>query len=277
MNTTTIPAAAAPRTSFDRLTWAIVDSWTIAKRDLLHWRNQPAGFLVGLFFPVLMVFMFGYLLGGGMTVPGGGDYRAYLMPGMFALTMAFGLESTFTLVSTDAAKGVTDRFRSLPMSGSAVVIGRGIAEMVGSVAALAVLVATGLLVGWRWDNGFPAALVAFGLLLLLRSSLLWVGIYMGLRWRPESVVALQILIWPFAFLSNAFAAPETMPDWLRPLVEWNPLSATVTATRELFGNPGAVSGSFASENALALAVAWPLLISAIFLPLAVRSYRRLSR
>jgi ABC-type multidrug transport system permease subunit len=275
--TTTMPAPTVPRTSLDRLSWTVADSWTIAKRDLLHWRNQPGTFLVGLFFPVLMVIMFGYLLGGAMSVPGGGDYRAFLMPGMFALTMAFGLESTFTLVSMDAAKGVTDRFRSLPMSGSAVVIGRGVAEMVGSTAALAVLIWTGLIVGWRWDNGFAAAVIAFGLLLFLRSSLLWVGIFMGLRFRPETVVALQILVWPFAFLSNAFAAPETMPDWVRPLVEWNPLSATVTATRLLFGNPGAVSGSLASENALVLAVAWPLLITAIFLPLAVRRYQRLSR
>jgi ABC-2 type transport system permease protein len=227
---------------------------------------------------VLMVLMFGYLLGGGMFVPGGGDYREFLMPGMFAMMMLFALESTYAAVATDANRGVTDRFRSMPMSASAVVAGRALADMLKSCVALAILLASGLLVGWRWHHGLVEALIAVGLLLLLRFGVLWVGIFLGLALRnPEALQAVQILVWPVAFLSNALAAPETMPALLGLLVEWNPLSATVAATRELFGNPGSSGATWAAQNAVALAVAWPLALIAIFLPLSVRSYAQLSR
>src|SRR5690606_17970487 len=108
----------------NRLRWALADGWTITLRDLTHWSRQPWILAVGLLFPVLMVLMFGYLLGGSMIVPGGGDYREFLMPGMFGLAMLFGVESTFSAIAADAARGVTDRFRSMPMSSSAVVVGR---------------------------------------------------------------------------------------------------------------------------------------------------------
>jgi ABC-2 type transport system permease protein len=260
-----------------RLRWVVSDGWTITQRDLSHWARQPFAVVIGLLFPVLMVLMFGYLLGGGMAVPGGGDYREFLMPGMFALTMVFGLESTFAAVTGDAARGVTDRFRSMPMARSAVVTGRNTADLLNSAAGLVVLALCGLAVGWRWHNGIAAALSAVGLLLLLRFALLWVGIYLALMLRrPESVVAIQILVWPVGFLSNAFTAPSTMPSWLGVIAEANPMSATITATRELFGNPGWTGDSWFSQHALLLSAAWPLVIAAVFLPLSVRAYRNLS-
>ena len=160
-----------------RLRWALADGWTITMRDLVHWARQPWVLVVGLLFPVLMVLMFGYLLGGSMSIPGGGDYREFLMPGMFALTMIFGIESTYIAVSEDISKGVTDRFRSMPMSQSAVVLGRSTADMMNSSAGLAVLVLCGFAVGWQWHGGLAAALAAFALLLLLRFAMLWLGIY----------------------------------------------------------------------------------------------------
>ena len=211
------PTPAIPSTLLGRLRWALADAWTVARRDLIHWVGRPFGIVVTLLFPVMLVLMFGYLFGGAMSVPGGnasggGDYREFLMPGMFVMTMAFGLETTMTSVATDAARGVTDRFRSLPMSPSAVVLGRSIADMMSSALGLAVMVACGLLVGWRWHNSLGEALLAVGLLLLLRFSLLWVGIYLGLVAKsPEAVAAVQILVWPVLFLSNTFVAPETMP------------------------------------------------------------------
>jgi ABC-2 type transport system permease protein len=277
------PTPAIPRTLPARLRWALADAWTVTLRDLIHWVRQPFGLVVTLLFPVMLVLMFGYLFGGAMSVPGGnasggGDYREFLMPGMFVMTMAFGLEATMTSVATDAARGVTDRFRSLPMAPSAVVLGRSIADMLNSAAGLAVMVACGLLVGWRWHGSLGEALVAVGLLLLLRFSLLWMGIYLGLVARsPEAVAAVQILVWPVLFLSNVFVAPETMPGWLGAISEWNPLSSTVAATRELFGNPGWDGESWAAQNPLALALAWPLVIFAVFFPLCVRRYRGLGR
>lgn len=270
--------AHQPEILLSRLRWAVADALTMTQRDLAHWARQPAALLVGLLFPVMLVLMFGYLFGGGMAIPGGGDYREFLLPGMFAMTMAFGIEATMVAVTTDAAKGITDRFRSMPMSPSAVVVGRACADMLNSMLGLAVMIGCGLLVGWRWHLGVGRALLAVGLLLLLRFALLWVGIYLGLIIKnPEAVMAVQILIWPISFLTNVFAAPGTMPGWLGTVVEWNPLSATVAATRELFGNPGWGGDSWVAQHALAMAIVWPVLLLAIFFPLSVRSYRRLSR
>jgi ABC transporter DrrB family efflux protein len=278
MTTLTTETPTVPRTPLERLRWAVLDTWTITGRDLVHWVRQPAPVLVGLLFPVMLVLMFGYLFGGAMTVPDGGSYREFLMPGMFALAMVFGIEATMLAVTTDAARGVTDRFRSMPMAASAVVAGRGTADMLSSVVGLAVLLGCGLAVGWRWHGGAGDALLAVGALLLLRFALVWVGIYLGLLAKnPQAVTAVQVLVWPLAFLSNAFVASSTMPGWLGTVVEWNPLSATVSATRELFGNPGWGGDSWVAQHSLLMAVVWPLLLLAVFLPLSVRRYRRLRR
>jgi ABC-2 type transport system permease protein len=261
-----------------RLRWAVLDGWTITQRALLHWSRQPGTVITGLLFPVLMVVMFGYLLGGQMEVPSGADYFDFLLPGMFVLTMVFGIEATMVAVNADAAKGVTDRFRSMPMASSAVVVGRSVADMLHSVLGLAVMIACGLVVGWRWDDGAGGALGAVGLLLVLRFALIWVGIYLGLLARtPEAVVAVQILVWPLGFLSSAFVAPSTMPGWLGTIAEWNPMSSTVTAIRDLFGNPGWTGDSWVAQHAELMAVVWPLVIVAIFFPLSVQRYRALSR
>ncbi|MGK5557545.1 ABC transporter permease [Actinomadura kijaniata] len=275
---TPIPVPAVPTGPAARLRWTVADAWTITGRALAHWARQPGQVVLGLLFPVMVVLMMGYLFGGQMRVPGGGDYRAFIMPGMFAMTMLFGVETTFAAVATDTRRGVTDRFRAMPMAPSAVVAGRAVADMLHSAVSLAVMVACGLAVGWRWHDGPGAALAAFALLLALRFGLVWAGVYLGLVAKgPDSLVAVQILVWPVSFLSSALAAPSTMPGWLGALAEWNPLSATVTACRELFGQTVPGSGSWAAGHALELAVAWPLLLVLVFAPLSVRRYRDLDR
>ena len=260
-----------------RLRWAVADGWTMTLRILAHWARRPGQVAVGLLFPVMIVLMFGYLFGGGMAVPGGGDYREFLMPGMFAISMLFGIEATFTAVAADTAKGVTDRFRSMPVARSAVVVGRCVADMLNAALGLAVLILCGLAVGWRWHDGWGRAAAAVGLLLLLRLAFLWVGIHLGLTLgSPDAVMAVQILVWPVGFLSNAFVWTDTMPGWLAAVAEWNPLAATVTATRDLFGNPTG-GGSWIAEHAVLMALVWPLALIAIFFPLAVRRYARLDR
>ena len=259
--------------------WALADGWTITRRDIMHWTRDPGPVIIGLLFPVLMELMFGYLFGGAMSVPGGGEgYREFILPGMFAMTMAFGLEGTMIAVNSDAAKGVTDRFRSMPIAPSAVVSGRAGADMLNSVLALSVIMVAGLLIGWRAHTGFWPVVAAVGLLLLLRFALLWTGIYLGLVvTSQESVGMVQILVWPITFLSNTFVAPGTMPGWLGTIADWNPLSSTVAATRELFGNPSWGADSWIANNALLMAIGWPVLLIAIFFPLSVRRYQRLSR
>lgn len=274
----TVEIPPLPHGARERLRWAVADGWTVTLRELAHWARQPFVVAVGLLFPVLTVVMFAYLFGGAMAVPDGGSYREYLVPGVLALTMVFGLEATFTAVTTDVAKGVTDRFRSLPMAPSAVVVGRSAADMLNSALGLVVLLGAGLAIGWQWRAGPARALLAVGLLLLLRFALLWVGIWLGLvTANPQAVVAVQILVWPLGFASSAFTSPATMPGWLGALAEWNPLSATASAARELFGNPGWGGDSWAAGHALELAVLWPLVILAVFAPLAVRRYQRLDR
>lgn len=251
------------------------DAWTVARRQFWHWRAQPGAFAVGLLFPVLVTLMFGALFGGAIAGPEG-DYYSFLMPGIFVMAMLFGLETTMTGVNTDASRGVTDRFRSLPIHPAAVVLGRCLADMIYTVLSLTVLMAAGLALGWRWENGIAGALAALVLLLALRFALLWVGIFVGLT-APgaETVAAVQILVWPVSMLSNIFVDPATMPGWLGALASWNPLSATATATRELFGNPTWTAATWVNDHALPLAVGWPVLITAVFAPLAVRAYRGL--
>jgi ABC-2 type transport system permease protein len=261
-----------------RLRWAAVDACTVAGRDVAHWRRQPAAVLVGVLFPVLLMLMFVYLLGGGMVVPGGGDYRDFLVPGMLALAMVFGVEATMTAVVTDTARGITDRFRSMPMAPSAVVAGRCLADMGSSVLGLAVLMAAAFGIGWRPSGGFRAAVAAVGLLLLLRLAFLWIGIYLGLVARdPAAVTGVQILVWPFVFLSNAFVAASAMPGWLATIAEWNPLAGTVTAVRELFGAPVGTGGGWATEHAVLLAVVWPVALTVVFAVLSVWRFQALSR
>jgi ABC-2 type transport system permease protein len=255
---------------------AIADGWVLTQRALMHWARQPGQVIVGLLFSVMVLLMFAYLFGGQVAVPGGGDYVDFLVPGMLAVTMLFGVESTVLAVVTDAARGITERFRSMPIAPSAVVTGRAGADMLQSLLVVAGMLAAGLAIGWGWGNGAGDALAAVGLLLLLRFAFIWVGIYIGLVLQtPEAAVAVQILVWPIAFLSSAFAAPETMPGWLGAIAEWNPVSATATAARELFGNPGWGGDSWSAQHAVLMAVLWPVLLTAVFFPLAVARYRSL--
>jgi ABC-2 type transport system permease protein len=243
-----------------------------------QWVREPQMIVWSVLYPIVFVLLFGYVFGSGIVVPGGGNYREFLMPGMFAQTMAFGIGETLAAVQADADKGVTDRFRSMPMAPSAVVLGRCLANMISSTFSLALMVACGLAIGWRWHGTTAETLAAFGLLLLLRLAFLWIGIYLGLKARtPEAANAVYGFLYPVTMVSNAFIAPELMPGWLGALAALNPLSSTITATRLLFGNPGVSADGWLTEHAILMAVVWPVAITAITLPLAVRAYRNLSR
>lgn len=261
-----------------RVHWALVDCWTVARRDLTHLANQPS--LIGwqLGFPIVSVLLFVYVFGSAMNVGEGTDYQAYAMPGMFAMTMAFGFMNTAVAVVVDKERGVTDRFRSMPMAPSAVVTGRGVSDVLHAGLDLAVLAVIALVIGWRSDGGLLATLGAFGLLLLLRFALIWIGVYLGLIVRnQESAGNLFAVAFPFGIVSSVFTPPHLMPDWLGTIAMWNPVSSTANAIRGLFGNPVASGGSWIEDNALLMAVVWPILITAVFLPLAVRRFQNLSR
>ncbi|MGW1147702.1 ABC transporter permease [Streptomyces sp. NPDC002454] len=266
------------RPQHGRLYWALADCWNIVSRGLTHYQRQPVNIAWQLGFPILSVLLYGYVFGSAMTVPGGGDYRDFLMPGMFAMTMAFGFINTATVVVYDATKGVIDRFRSMPMAPSAVVSGRGVTDLIVACAELTILMLTALAMGWRPDGGVGGALGAFGLLLLLRFCLIWVGVLLGLMVpNPEAAGGLFAVAFPLTMISSIFVAPQLMPDWLGHVAAWNPISSTVAASRELFGTPVGAGDSWIEQNAVLMAVVWPLVLTAVFLPLAVRRFQRLSR
>ncbi|MER7108397.1 ABC transporter permease [Streptomyces sp. NPDC000229] len=270
-----------PVTGRGRAYWAIADCWNLVRRSLTIYQRKPAYIAWQLGFPILSVLLYGYVFGGAMKPPGGGgaaDYRDFLMPGMFVMTMAFGFINTATSVVTDANKGVTDRFRSMPMAPSAVVAGRGVTDAIVASAELTILATTAFVMGWRSDGGFLGTVAAFALLLLLRYCLTWVGIWLGLLVpNPEAAGGLFVVAFPLTMISSVFVQPETMPGWLGTIAAWNPISSTAVATRELFGNPGAGGGTWVEQNAVLMAVVWPVVITAVFLPLAVRRFQRLSR
>ncbi|NUL04041.1 ABC transporter permease [Streptomyces lunaelactis] len=269
-----MPAGAPER----RIYWTVVDCWNVVRRGLTHYQRQPVYIAWQLGFPILSVLLYGYVFGGAMKQPGDGDYRDFLMPGMFVMTMAFGFMNTATTVVNDATKGVIDRFRSMPMAPSAVVAGRGVNDLIVACAELSILAATAFAMGWRSDGGVLGTLAGFGLLLLLRFCLIWVGVWLGLLVpSPEAAGGLYAVVFPFTMISSIFVPPSSMPDWLGTVAAWNPISSTAAATRELFGNPVAGDGSWIQEHALLMAVVWPLVMTAVFLPLAVRRFQRLSR
>lgn len=271
-------AVTVPRTRPERFRVAFSDALTMTRRHLRYWWRSPEEVVGALAFPLVSVLLFGYVFGSAMAVPGGADYKEYLLPGLFGMTMVFGLVNTVAAVVADRERGVTDRFLAMPVATSSILAGRAAADLVRAVADLVVLIGCGHLVGWRWHQGTAAALAAVGLLLLLRFALIWAGIYVGLVLRsPDAAAVLYPLVLPFAMIANTFVPPALMPGWLGAVAEANPMSATVAATRELFGNPSVPGGSWLDEYAVPLAVGWPLLLLVLFVPLAVRRYRRAGR
>lgn len=257
----------------------VTDGWVMTRRYLLHVVRSPEELVLYFSLPIMFVLVFGYVFGSGMHVPDGGDYREFLLPGVFAMTMLYGVGATATAIAFDVNRGVVDRFRSLPVARSALLVGRSVTDLCRAVLELVALVLCGLLVGWRWRHGLADAACAVGLLLLLRFALTWLGIYLGLVTANPDTVA--VVVFPAAFpltaVANVFVAPQLLPGWLGTLAEWNPVSSTVAACRELFGNPGTGGDSWVAGHATLMAVVWPVVLVAIFAPLAVRRYRRLSR
>jgi ABC-2 type transport system permease protein len=261
------------------MTRAATHSLIMTTRNMAHVVRDPGEAIIGFGLPIMFVLVFGYVFGSGIAVPGDGNYREFLLPGVFVMTMLYGIGATATGMASDMSRGVVDRFRSMPVARWALVTGRSAADLVRAVLEVVVLVACGLLVGWGWHRGLGNALVALGLILLLRFALTWMGVLLGLSVPNPDVIAVVVfpLAFPLTAISNVFVPPEAMPGWLGTIAEWNPLSATVAATRELFGNPAILDDSWIAQHALTMAVVWPVALIVVFAPLAVRRYTRLSR
>ncbi|TXH44243.1 MAG: ABC transporter permease [Actinobacteria bacterium] len=256
--------------------WALHDGAVVAKRNLLQIPRVPELLFFSLVQPVIFVLLFAYVFGGAIPVPGGGSYREYLIPGVFGQTVAFAAAGVTVGLSEDMHKGIIDRFRSLPMASSGVLIGRSLADLLRTVLVLVVLSISGLLVGWSIDSSVPEALAGYGIMLLFGYAMIWVAAWVGLHMPSPEVANTAGLAWlfPLTFLSNAFVPLAGMPTWLQTIAEWNPISAVVLSARELFGNPTGLPGtSFPMTHPELYAVGSTLLLLLIFVPLSVRKYR----
>ncbi|HEX9550095.1 MAG TPA: ABC transporter permease [Candidatus Limnocylindrales bacterium] len=254
------------------------DSLLIAWRNLKRIPRIPELAIFAIVQSIMFVLLFAYVFGGAILVPGG-DYRSFLMPGIFAQTIVFAAGTVAIGMTDDVQKGIIDRFRSLPMATSAVLVGRTFSEVVYNAGILVVLMLSGLFVGWRVDD-LGALVAGFGLLLLFAYAMAWLGVFLGMN-VPTVEVANQVIftvLFPITFLSNVFVPPGTLPSWLQPFAEWNPTSTLTAALRELWGNPNpVVSNSLASTEPALVTLVWVVVIVAIFGPLSVRRYRRMSR
>jgi ABC-2 type transport system permease protein len=263
-----------------RLRWTFTDGLTLVGRELGRLRHAPGELVAALIFPAVMVVLFGYVFGSAIQVPDGGDYREYLMPGLFAMVTFSAWLRVVTRMATDASHGVMDRFRSMPMARLAVPFGQTGADLLTGLLMLAMMVGTGLLVGWQPHRGLIPTAQAFLLMIVLRYALSWVGVYVGLAVKNDQVAdAMVPLGLPFTMLSNAFVPTDGMPGWLRFLAVWNPVSALTAASRELFGNPGAPSGNVAWPLAhpVTAVLLWSAALLVIFVPLSLRAYMRQGR
>jgi ABC transporter DrrB family efflux protein len=231
--------------------------------------------------PVMFVLLFRFVFGGSIDSGQPGGYVQLLMPGIFVQTVAFTLASTAIGLAEDMKKGLIDRFRSLPISQSALVMGRTLGDSLLNIVVLAVMGIAGYLVGWRPSSGPLSVAIGFLFLLFFGYALSWVGIYVGLSASDARVVqnVSFLVTFPLTFLSNAFAPTTGMPRALQYFAEWNPVSTMVAACRELFGLEnqfGATAGSFPSENPLLTSFIYMIIIMAIFVPISVRKYKRAS-
>ncbi len=264
--------------------WFLHDGLVVAKLNLIQSIRVPESIFFSLIQPVIFVLMFAYVFGGAIGVPGSTDsdaYRQYLIPGIFGQTVAFAAASSTVGLAEDLHKGIVDRFRSLPLAASAVLFGRTAADAARQVLVLVVLSITGFIVGWRIDNGFGNAVLAYLLLLLFAYTVAWVGSWVGLHMPNPETANTAGLIWrfPLTFLSNAFVPLAGMPVVIKTIAEWNPVSSLVLACRELFGNPTGLQQDLAGAPwSLQHPVAYTLIscavVIAVFSVLSVRKYRR---
>lgn len=261
---------------------ALSDALIITKRQLLQLARVPEVLIFSTIQPVMFVLLFRYVFGGSIDTGQPGGYVQFLMPGIFVQTTAFTLAATASGLAEDMTKGLIDRFRSLPISRSALVFGRTLGDGTLNVVVLFVMGIAGYIVGWRPTSGIFKISLAFLFLLAFGYALSWIGIFVGLSARDARVVqnVSFLVVFPLTFLSNAFAPTTGMPRVLQYFAEWNPVSTMVAACRELFGLQnqfGATAGSFPSEHPLAMSLIYMVLIMAIFIPLSVHKYKNATK
>lgn len=252
-------------------------AWIMVKRNMIHTKRMPEMLSDVTIQPIMFVLLFAYVFGASIQTDSA-SYKEFLLPGIMGQTIVFTAFIVSTGITADLEKGIIDRFRSLPIQRSSVLIGRSIASLLHSSIGIVVMAVTGLAIGWRIRGSFGEAVLAFALLLLFGFAMIWFGILIGSWLRTVEAVNgfMFSVLFPITFLSNAFVPTEPMPTWLQTIAEWNPMSSLVQALRVLWGNGPA----FGSDAALPLqypvlaTVIWTVALTLVFAPFALRAYNK---
>ncbi|ANZ34954.1 ABC transporter [Lentzea guizhouensis] len=261
-----------------KLLQALADGSVVAKRNLIKIKRVPDLLVFSTAAPIMFVLLFAYVFGGSIEIPGM-DYREFLMAGIFAQTVLFGATITGSGLAEDITKGIIDRFRSLPMARSAVLVGRTTSDLVNNALVILIMMITGLLVGWRIHSSPLEALAAVGLLLLFAYAFSWAMAWIGLLVRSPEVFnnASFIFIFPITYIANTFVQSEKLPSVLRHIAEWNPVSAVTLAARELFGNTSPLAPPpdvWPLQHPVLASLGWVVVFLLIFVPLANYQYKK---
>lgn len=249
--------------------WILRDTLAMTWRNLVGMFRVPQVLVFSLVQPVIFVLMFRYVFGGAINIPGE-SYVDYLMPGIFVQTATFGAINTAVGLAEDKGKGLIERLRSLPMSRSAVLSGRVVADTIRNLAIVLLMLAIGLAVGFRPDTNPLMVLAGVAILVVFGVALAWLFVTIGLSvTNGEAAQAASFpLLAPLTFASNLFVSPDTMPGWLQWWARNQPVSVTADAVRACM-NGGPTAGKVVA------ALAWSLGMSAVFAVLAISRYRKL--
>lgn len=259
---------------------AVSDGWTVTWRNLQKFRRSPDYIVFAVLQPLMFVLLFSQVYGGSIQVQGT-NYTDYLMAGIFGQTVLFGATFSGYGMAQDLKDGIIDRFRTLPMHPTAVLVGRTNADLALNTISMVIMILTGLGVGWRFRGSFLEFLAGVALLLLFSYAFSWVMALLGMMVRSPEVInnAAFMVLFPLTFISNAFVQSQNLPGPLEVFANWNPVSALVQAARSLFGNVGnaPVPEVFAMQHPIAMVLGGSAVLLAIFVPLAVARYARTSR
>jgi ABC transporter DrrB family efflux protein len=278
--TTTFPPVAVGRSpkSSGALVGRLSDVWAMTRRNLVHISREPMQLSDVTLQPLLFTILFVYIFGGAIPIPGGGSYVDYLLAGMLALNLVTSTMGTAVGLSTDLHEGLMDRFRALPMWRSAVLVGRTAADLLTSCICALIVALTGLAVGWRPGANYISIVGGFLIVLFFSYALTWIAAIVGLNSKsPESAASFGfIVLFPMTFVSIAMVPTQHMPGWLQAIANWNPVSAVVSATRVLWGNPNP-SGhiqAWPMQHPIEAALIWTVLILAVAAPWAAHSFKK---
>jgi ABC transporter DrrB family efflux protein len=262
---------------------ALGDIAVITRRNLLYTVRLPQVLVLSSIMPVIFIVMFTYGFGGAVqqALPpaAAGSYVNWLVPGLLAQFALFGGSGTASGLAEDLTNGVIDRFRSLPMTGAAVLAGRTLSDLVRSAVTLTMMLAVGLVIGFRPQTGFGGLLGALVVGLAFGYAWSWVMALLGLLVRTAEAVqaATYLVVFPLAFTSSVFVPTQTMPGWLQPFAANQPVTVATNALRGLVLGQGALPPGRTVTGQVVLALVWAAAITAVFVPLAVRAYRRTVR